>query len=84
MRPGESVPKERAVALCYNEGTDFAPVVSAIGEQNCARLMTKMARRFGIPVVGSKELINRLSQLKVADQIPVDLYDEVARLFEKL
>ena len=74
----------RAVALKYREGVDPAPLIAAVGERQCARLMAAVARRYGVPLVSGRKLVDRLSQIPVFDEIPAELYEEVALIFSNI
>lgn len=73
---------EVAVALNYASGMQ-APVVTAKGEQELVAQMRKLARRYGIAEVHSSELAHKLAQLKEQQQIPLELYSDVAEVFAR-
>lgn len=78
--------KERqiAVALQYQRGASSAPVVSATGKENIARLMKRVARRYGVPIRHHSTLATELSTIRCEDPIPSDLYQDVALLFHQV
>jgi type III secretion system FlhB-like substrate exporter len=84
IRGVKSSNKELAVALSYEQSTMSAPIVSAIAEQELAKLLQQMARRYGIPLVNDESLINKLSELEESQVIPRELYLEIAKIFSNL
>lgn len=72
--------KQLAVALQYEEGADGAPVVMAVGEQRYAEQILRVARRFGVPVIDNTPLAERLGTLGEEQEIPPELYLDVAQL----
>ena len=76
--------KRGAVAVALNYATGMnAPVVTAKGEQELVAQMRKIARRYGIAQVHSPELAHKLAQLKEQQQIPLELYSDVAEVFAR-
>lgn len=71
--------RQRAVALAYQPG-DTAPVVVAKGYGAVAERIIEEARKHGIFVHDSPELVNLLMQLDLDDQIPEELYLVIAEL----
>lgn len=71
-----------AVALNYTAGMN-APVVTAKGEQELVAQMRKIARRYGIAQVNAPGLAQKLSKLKEQQQIPLELYRDVAEVFAR-
>ena len=75
--------RQLAVALSYEPGRMRAPVVSAKGEREAASELRRLARRFGVPILTDKNLIASLSALSTSEEIPLELYDEVAGILAK-
>jgi flagellar biosynthetic protein FlhB len=74
-------PTHYAVALRYEAGKDFAPVVLAKGRDELALAMRKTARKAGVPIVEQPPLARALhSDAKVGRTIPVELYRAVAEI----
>ena len=71
--------RKKAVALKYDYG-DHAPVVTASGAGVIADNIIKMAEEHDVPVVFNKELTELMSNVKVGDDIPVELYDIAAEV----
>ncbi len=69
---------QKAVGLRYDACDDSAPAVSVKGEAFEADEITKIANRFGVPVVGRPELAASLSQVQEGESIPEELYEAVA------
>lgn len=75
---------ELAVALSYEPTHMRAPQVSARGEEEVARELKKLARRYGIPILTDKNLIKPLGTLATAEEIPPELYEDVAGILRNL
>lgn len=71
--------RRRAVALAYREG-DEAPRLVAKGYGELAERIMAEARRHGIQVHGSPELVSLLMGLDLDQQIPPELYQVIAEL----
>lgn len=69
-------PVKKAVALEYAEHS--APRVVAQAEGEMAELMAKAAEEMGVPAIQDAQLSEVLSQLRLNDEIPEDLYVSVA------
>lgn len=69
-------PINKAVALQYGEHS--APRVIAQAEGEMAELMARAAQDMGIPAIKDVHLSQVLSQLRLNDEIPEDLYVSVA------
>ena len=74
----------RAVALRYARGTDEAPRVVAKGSNRIAERILAFAREHGVPVREDPDLLVLLAACDVGDEIPIELYDAVARLLTAL
>ncbi len=72
-----------AVSLCYDKAAGGAPVVSACGREDQAKLMQRVARRYGVPVVKQEALAESLAQVEVNTEIPAELYLDVAKVLLK-
>lgn len=69
-----------AVAICFDEQAMSVPAISAVGRKEAARALRNTARRYGIPLYRDPALAQRLAELAVEGEIPVDLHAEVAKL----
>lgn len=72
-----------AVALQYNETTDNAPKVSVSGERKFADTITKVARRYGVPVTTDGEIAAKLLEVQDEGEVPLELYHDVALILKK-
>ena len=70
---------EAAVALAYRDG-DHAPQVVAKGRGLVAENIIREARRYGVFVHESPELVSLLMQVDLDQHIPPQLYRVVAEL----
>jgi flagellar biosynthesis protein len=66
----------KAVALSYDGIT--APVLSAKGTDNIADEIIAIAKEHNVPIREEPELVDLLSQLKLNEEIPRELYVAVA------
>lgn len=74
-------PTHIAVALSYNPETNPAPRVVAVGKGALAAKIRQVAAGAGVPIVEAKPLARALHRgCKVGDEIPIQLYDAVARV----
>ena len=74
--------KRIAVALQYDEITDSAPRVSISGERKFAETITKVARRYGIPITTEGEIAAKLLEVEENGEVPLELYHDVARILK--
>jgi FlhB-like protein len=72
---------DKAVALKYREERDRAPVIVAAGKGAIAQKIIEIADSRGVPIYKDSATATILSQLKVGQQIPVDLYSVVASIY---
>ncbi|MDR2817781.1 MAG: EscU/YscU/HrcU family type III secretion system export apparatus switch protein [Oscillospiraceae bacterium] len=72
---------DKAVALKYREERDRAPVIVAAGKGSIAQKIIEIADLKGVPIYKDSATATILSQLKVGQQIPVDLYSVVASIY---
>lgn len=73
-----------AVALEYDQSSDYAPIIGAKGELISADHIVKIARRFGIPIVERGALAEALSKLEVNQEIPAELFEAVALVLNQI
>jgi flagellar biosynthesis protein len=76
-RAGE---REKAVAIQYDHEKNDAPVVTAKGEGLIARRIVEVARAADVPIVEDAALVSALLSLELGQEIPVELYEAVARI----
>ncbi|MDR2136990.1 MAG: EscU/YscU/HrcU family type III secretion system export apparatus switch protein [Synergistaceae bacterium] len=81
QQTGQPTPPERkrAAALKYDE-RDAAPVVTAKGEGFVAQRILEIAQAADIPIVEDAALVSALLSLELGQEIPVELYEAVARI----
>ena len=72
--------REKAVAVEYDVERDNAPVVTAKGEGFVARRIVEIAQAADVPVVEDAALVSALLSLELGQEIPVELYEAVARI----
>jgi flagellar biosynthesis protein len=72
--------REKAVAMRYDQESNDAPVVTAKGEGLLARRIVEIARAADVPVVEDAALVSALLSLELGQEIPVELYEAVARI----
>ncbi|GGX75617.1 EscU/YscU/HrcU family type III secretion system export apparatus switch protein [Saccharospirillum salsuginis] len=68
----------KAAALTYTGKR--TPIVSALGVNEQAEEILKLARENDVPVYQDEDLVHILNQLNTGQEIPPDLYDWVARI----
>lgn len=71
--------RKKAAALKYEESYD-APIVTAAGIGQIADNILNKARESSVPIVYDKELADLLSNVDIGDDIPIALYDAVAKV----
>jgi flagellar biosynthesis protein len=70
---------DQAVALEYNS-EEAAPVITAKGEGFVARRIVEIAQTAHVPIVEDAALVSALLSLELGQEIPVELYEAVARV----
>ena len=78
-------PEHIAIALKYVPKTMLAPKILAMGEDNNAATIRKIARSHNVPIVRNVPLARRIYKSSVIDGfIPESSYDDVARIFKAI
>jgi len=72
---------KKAVALRYESGNDFAPVVVASGYGSVAEKIINIAEQQGIPVYRDDSVSSVLCMLDVGKSIPPELYEIIAKIY---
>ena len=72
--------RDKAVAVKYDMKHDKAPVVAAKGEGFVARRIVEIAQAADVPVVEDAALVSALMSLELEQEIPIELYEAVARV----
>lgn len=70
----------KAVALQYGEG-DAAPVVVASGMGYVAEKIVETAQEHGVPIYEDNSLSTILTQLKLGQEIPEELYQAIVEIY---
>jgi len=71
---------EGAAALKYDPESDEAPRVVARGRGMLAKKIVEEAKKNGIPLIEDKLLFEILYQLELGSEIPVEIYEPVAKI----
>jgi flagellar biosynthesis protein len=72
--------RDKAVAVEYDAVRNSAPVLTAKGEGFVARRIVEIAQAADVPVVEDAALVSALLSLELGQEIPVELYEAVARV----
>jgi flagellar biosynthesis protein len=72
--------RKKAAALSYEPGEGGAPRVVASGEGHLAEKIIEIARSAEVPLVEDAALVSALLVLELGEEIPVELYEAVARV----
>ncbi len=72
---------KKAVALKYNQNSENAPRVTALGKGELAFKIIQKAKEFDIPLFCNDELVSSLVDLELDKEIPQQLYKAVADVF---
>ncbi|GAA0123323.1 MAG: EscU/YscU/HrcU family type III secretion system export apparatus switch protein [Clostridium argentinense] len=70
---------KKAAAVKYDYGS-AAPKVTAAGMGHIADKILEKAEENKVPIVENEELANLLTNVDVGDEIPLELYDVVAKV----
>ncbi|MFA7084908.1 MAG: EscU/YscU/HrcU family type III secretion system export apparatus switch protein [Arcobacteraceae bacterium] len=71
----------KAVALKYDQTTNSAPKVTAVGRGEIAKNIIKIAQDNDIPIKKDEDLVELLSQIDIDKEIPPNMYKAVAEIF---
>ncbi|NLB63392.1 MAG: EscU/YscU/HrcU family type III secretion system export apparatus switch protein [Fibrobacter sp.] len=69
-----------AIALRYEKGKTQVPRVVASGAGLMAQRIEELAKEHGIPIQEDEELARMLEPIEVGEEIPVELFEAVARV----
>jgi flagellar biosynthesis protein len=72
--------QKRAVALRYDPARDTAPKVVAKGKGRTADMILALAKKNAVPVRQDALLVQVLTQLKLDQEIPPEVYRAVAAI----
>ncbi len=73
-------PPKKAVALQYDVG-DGAPVIVASGMGYMAEKIVEVASDSGVPIYEDNSLATILTQLKLGQEIPEELYRAIVEIY---
>ena len=73
-------PSKKAVALQYDVG-DGAPVIVASGMGYMAEKIVEVAADNGVPIYEDNSLATILTQLKLGQEIPQELYQAIVEIY---
>lgn len=79
-RDGSRNPASRAVALHYGD-SDAAPVIVASGMGYMAEKIVETAQTSGVPIYEDNSLATVLTQLKLGQEIPPELYKAIVEIY---
>ena len=77
---GRRNPSKKAVALQYEVG-DGAPVIVASGMGYMAEKIVEVAADSGVPIYEDNSLATILTQLKLGQEIPQELYQAIVEIY---
>ena len=72
---------QQALALRHDRAAEGPPRVVAKGSGELAERILAIAREYGVPVREDPELVELLTLCDVGDEVPVEVFGVVARLF---
>lgn len=72
--------RKKAAALSYEAGQGAAPRLVASGEGHLAEKIVEIARSAEVPLVEDAALVSALLVLELGEEIPIELYEAVARV----
>jgi flagellar biosynthesis protein len=70
---------KKATAIKYEQGYDV-PIVTAAGMGYIADKILQKAEENKVAIVENEELANLLSNVDVGSEIPIELYDAIAKV----
>jgi len=70
---------KKATAIKYEQGYDV-PIVTAAGMGYIADKILQKAKENRVAIVENEELANLLSNVDVGSEIPIELYDAIAKV----
>ena len=77
---GRRNPSKKAVALQYDTGSS-APVIVASGMGYVAEKIVEVAADSGVPIYEDNSLATILTQLKLGQEIPEELYKAIVEIY---
>lgn len=77
---GKDRSSKKAAALRYEAEKDDAPRLIASGRGAIAERIVEIAKKGGVPIVEDPALASALLFVELGEEIPVELYEGVARV----
>ncbi len=81
MSEFDELMRQKAVALKYNPEKNGAPMIVASGMGYLAEKITETAMEAGVPVYEDNSLATLLTQLKLGQEIPRELYQAIVEIY---
>ena len=81
MSEFDELMRQKAVALKYNPEKNGAPMIVASGMGYLAEKITETAMDAGVPVYEDNSLATLLTQLKLGQEIPRELYQAIVEIY---
>ncbi|WP_104748329.1 FlhB-like flagellar biosynthesis protein [Helicobacter cetorum] len=72
---------QKAAALAYNIGQDYAPRVIASGVGEMAKRIIQKAKEYDIALFSNPMLVDSLLKVELDSAIPEELYESVVQVF---
>jgi flagellar biosynthesis protein len=71
---------KQAAAVKYDEERDSLPRVTARGRGRTAERIVETAFEAEVPIIEDAALVSALMMMELGDEIPVDLYQAIAKI----
>lgn len=81
MSQFEKTLEQKAVALKYDETQNSAPIIVASGMGYVAEKIVEIANENGVPVYEDNSLATVLTQMKLGQEIPPELYQTIVDIY---
>ena len=81
MSQFNEVMNKKAVALKYDENRNAAPIIVASGMGYMAEKIVEVAADSGVPIYEDNSLATILTQLKLGQEIPEELYKAIVEIY---
>ena len=72
-----------SVAISYDPTMDV-PKVESFGHGEISSKIQKIARRYGVPIVRNKKIVEQIAESSSSQEISEDLYTDLARIFNEI
>jgi flagellar biosynthesis protein len=71
---------KQAAAVRYDEERDALPRVTALGRGRTAERIVETAFEAEVPIIEDAALVSALMMMELGDEIPVELYQAIAKI----